>query len=166
METRTGNLYCAACDDFIFTQWLEQLRYNIQEEFQGMMKRYPVSVATPLIDNFTAKQKHKERRMSSSRPQLTVYSAPKGVNNLGHSCYLSVILQAMAHNPHMTDHVLRTEHKPKHCASEACVACSLTESLKQLLITEKKEGHAPVSLLHTSWVNNTVSWLSLLLPRK
>lgn len=104
--------------------------------------------------------------MSSSRPPRTVYSAPKGVNNLGHSCYLSVILQAMAHNPHMTDHVLRNENKPKHCASESCVPCSLTELLKQLLITEKKEEHAPVSLLHTSWVNNTVSWPSLLLPKK
>lgn len=121
---------------------------------------------SPQIDNFTAKQKHKERRMSSSRPPRSVYSVPESVDNLGHSCYLNVILQAMAHNPHMKDHEIRNEQKPKHCASEACVACSLTESLKQLLNTEEKDGHAPVNLLHTSWESNTVSRLSLLLPRK
>lgn len=94
--------------------------------------------------------------MSFTNPR-TVLSAPKGLFNLGQSCYLSVILQAIAHNPHVTDYFLEKEHKPKHCTREACVACALNESLKQLLTTEDNEGHAPVSLLHKSWLNSPVS---------
>lgn len=164
MQTRTGYLYCAACDDFIYTDWLDKLRASVQEEVEGMMKRCTDSAATPLTDNFPARKKRKEElekrkqlRMSASNPS-TVLSEPKGLYNLGQSCYLSVILQAIAHNPHVTDYFLENEHKPKHCAEESCVACALNESLKQLLITEDKEGHAPVGLLHTSWLNSPVSW--------
>ena len=87
--------------------------------------------------------------------------APRSVYNLGQSCYLSVILQAMAHNPLMRDYFLRNQHNPKSCANEQCIACALTESLKELLTTEEKEPHAPVELLFRSWQNNSVSRLSL-----
>lgn len=163
MQTRTGYLYCAACDDFIYTNWLDTLRVSIQEEFEGIMKRYTLTAATPLTDNFLARKKRKEElekrkqlRMSSSNPRI-VFSEPKGVYNLGQSCYLSVILQAIAHNPHVTTYFLQNEHKPRHCISESCIACALNESLKQLLIGEGKEGHAPVSLLYKSWLNTSVS---------
>lgn len=163
MQTRTGYLYCAACDDFIYTNWLDKLRASIHEEFEGMMKRYTVTAATPLTDNFLARKKRKQElekrkqlRMSSSNPRV-VFSEPKGVYNLGQSCYLSVILQAIAHNPHVTAYFLENEHKPRHCASESCIACALNESLKQLLIAEGKEGHAPVGLLYRSWLKSSVS---------
>lgn len=171
VQTRTGYLYCAACDDFVYTHWLDKLRVGIQEEYQGMMKRCTVNTAKPLIDNFPVRKKrkrevglHKQLRMFSNRLPRKVLTAPKGLYNLGHSCYLSVILQAMAHNPHMTDYFLRSGHRPKHCANESCVACALTQSLKELLITEEEGGHAPVDLLYRSWQNNPVSWPSLLLP--
>lgn len=128
-----------------------------------MMKRYTVTAAKPLTDNFPARKKRKEElekrkqlRMSTSNP-LIVFSEPKGVYNLGQSCYLSVILQAIAHNPHVTTYFLQNEHKAKHCASESCIACALNESLKQLLIVDGKEGHAPVGLLYRSWLNDSVS---------
>lgn len=172
MQTRTGYLYCAACDDFIYTNWLDKIRVSIHDEFEGMMKRYTVTAATPLTDNFPARKKRKQEletrkqlKMSSSNPRI-VFSEPKGVYNLGQSCYLSVILQAMAHNPHVTAYFLQNEHKPRHCASDSCIACALSDSLKQLLITEGREGHAPVGLLYRTWLKNTVSWPSLLLPWK
>lgn len=172
MQTRTGYLYCATCDDFIFTHWLDKLRASIHEEFEGMTNRYTVTAATPLTDNLLARkkrkqelEKRKELKMSFSNPR-TVFSEPKGLYNLGQSCYLSVILQAIAHNPHVTGYFLENEHKPKHCAIDTCVACALHDSLKQLLITEGKEGHAPVGLLYKSWLKSPVSWPSLLLPWK
>lgn len=163
MQTRTGYLYCAACDDFIYTNWLDKIRVSIHDEFEGMMKRYTLTAATPLTDNFPARKKRKQEletrkqlKMSSSNPRI-VFSEPKGVYNLGQSCYLSVILQAMAHNPHVTAYFLQNEHKPRHCASDSCIACALSDSLKQLLITEGREGHAPVGLLYRTWLKNTVS---------
>lgn len=118
----------------------------------------------PLLNYFTAKQekkkekvkKHKQPRMSPSHAPREVHREPKGVYNLGNSHHLSVILQAIAHNPHMTDYLLRNEDIPKHCTSEGCVACTFTESLKQLLSTADKAGLLPVTLLQASWTYDSV----------
>lgn len=104
--------------------------------------------------------------MSSTQMPPPVYTAPKGVFDLGHSRHLSVILQAIAHNSHITDHFFGKEHKPKHCTSEGCVACCFTEALKQLISTEEKGGLTPVTLLQASWQFSTVSWPLLTSPMK
>lgn len=131
-----------------------------------MMKRYTVTAATPLTDSFSARNKRqvevekiqKQLDMFSGSQRAAVLIEPKSpFGNFGQSCHLSVVLQAIARNPHVLGYFLNNEDKPKHCTDEACVACALSESLKQLLITEDKDGHAPVGLLDRSWLKREVS---------
>ena len=82
--------------------------------------------------------------------------APRGIFNLGQTCYMSVILQAMIHNPLMRNFFLACRHDTTDCANENCVACALTASFSDVLATEKIDGHGPVELLYKSWRNHPV----------
>ena len=82
--------------------------------------------------------------------------APRGLYNLGQSCYMSVILQAMIHNPLMRNYFLAGRHNSTECNRSPCLACALNDSFADILATDKIEGHGPVSLLHKSWLCHPV----------
>lgn len=76
---------------------------------------------------------------------------------MGQTCYLSVILQAMVHNPMMRNYFLSSRHDSTECEIDNCVSCALTISFSDILATEKLDGHGPVDLLYRSWKHNNVS---------
>lgn len=69
---------------------------------------------------------------------------------------MSVILQAMVHNPLMRNFFLASRHDTAECTGENCVACAMTVSFTDILATEKIDGHGPVELLYKSWKNHPV----------
>ena len=83
--------------------------------------------------------------------------SPRGCYNMGQTCYLSVILQAMVHNPLMRNYFLSGRHDATECEVDNCVICALTISFCDILATEKLDGHGPVDLLYRSWKHNAVS---------
>ena len=80
--------------------------------------------------------------------------APRGLFNLGQTCYMSVILQGMVHNPMMRNFFLANRHEPTECDLETCVACGLSSLLVEMLTSEKVDGYGPVELLYKSWKND------------
>lgn len=82
--------------------------------------------------------------------------APRGIFNLGQTCYLSVILQAMVHNPLMRNFFLSGRHETVDCPIENCIACALVASFADVLATEKIDGHGPLELLYRYWQNKPV----------
>lgn len=53
---------------------------------------------------------------------------PRGIHNLGATCFLSVILQSFIHNPILRNFFLADRHNQALCASstgEACMACEM-----------------------------------------
>lgn len=87
--------------------------------------------------------------------------APRGIFNLGQTCYMSVILQALIHNPLMRNFFLASRHDVAECSIENCIACALTTSFSDILATEKIDGHGPVELLYKSWRNHPVQYVPL-----
>lgn len=82
--------------------------------------------------------------------------APIGLYNLGQTCYMSVVLQAIAHDPLMKNYFVGERHDTKLCPINQCIACALTKSLKKMLTTTNKRGYAPVDFLSSSWHNGSV----------
>ena len=77
--------------------------------------------------------------------------------NLGQTCYMSVILQAMIHNPFMPKHFLSSRHDTTECTEDLCIPCAMIGSFADVLATEKTEGHGPVELLFKTWKHNPVT---------
>lgn len=154
-------MFCAKCDDFIYDPELERIRDKlIQDAFKGDSRKHEIQLSLTLK---TASKKRKANALVAPikptvlKPVLCRKGMPKGLYNLGHSCYLNVILQAMARTSLLSNYLLRSKHGLENCAETHCVACGLTRSLRQMLATDKEDGHGPVALLYVSWQKSSVS---------
>lgn len=66
----------------------------------------------------------------TSLPQHPISSrVPRGIHNLGATCFLSVILQSFVHNPVLRNYFLSDRHNSDLCGhaagGESCVACEM-----------------------------------------
>jgi ubiquitin carboxyl-terminal hydrolase 22/27/51 len=81
----------------------------------------------------------------------------RGLYNMGQTCFMSVILQTIIHNPFIRNFYLSEGHKTADCEKESCVSCALDEMFVEFHSAEKTEGFGAVSMLMGSWLAGEVS---------
>ena len=164
-ESRSGCLYCGRCDDFVYDPRFEKIRVD------RSMSAISASDSTAILSTaLMTLLNGKKRKLNSIYPTgeedkfvlpnsnnlSCISGAPRGIFNLGQTCYLSVILQAMIHNPLMRNYFLSTRHDTTECTIEHCTGCALTASFTDILATERRDGHGPLDMLYSSWKNHPV----------
>ena len=165
IESRSGCLYCGLCNDFIYDPKFEKIR--IQQGSQSSSSKSLRSTGSRVLTRGSGGRKRKLSAiyplgeedkivLPNSNLLSCLAGAPRGIFNLGMTCYMSVILQAMIHNPLMRNFFLSCWHETTDCPIEHCVACALTASFVDVLATERIEGHGPIDLLYRSWQGNPV----------
>ena len=170
MESRSGCLWCYVCEDFVYDPLFEQIRLGQVGSPAG--KIYHSCCSYSHLPKLAAKKRKRnsiyptgeeDRFVIPNSNTLSCQAGlPRGCYNMGQTCYLSVILQAMVHNPMMRNYFLSSRHDTTECEIENCIICALTISFCDMLATEKLDGHGPVDLLYRSWKHNTVSLLTFL----
>lgn len=75
---------------------------------------------------------------------------------MGQTCFMSVILQTLIHNPFIRNYYLSEGHRQTDCEKEACVSCSLDEMFVEFYSSDKNEGYGAVSMLMGSWLAGEV----------
>ena len=76
---------------------------------------------------------------------------------MGQTCFMSVILQTLIHNPFIRNFYLAEGHKKEDCGKDACVSCALDEMFVEFHSNEKTEGFGAVNMLQASWTAGEVS---------
>lgn len=72
---------------------------------------------------------------------------------MGQTCFMSVIVQSLIHNPVVKAYYLSEGHKSEDCEKDACISCALEEMLSEFHSVEKVEGYGAVNLLMGSWMS-------------
>ena len=75
---------------------------------------------------------------------------------MGQTCFMSVVLQCLIHNPFLKLYYLAEGHKSSGCTKEACTSCALDEIITEFHSSEKAEGFGAVSMLLGSWMGAQV----------
>lgn len=75
----------------------------------------------------------------------------RGFLNMGSTCFMSVILQSLIHNPLIRNFYLSDGHKKGDCTVQHCMSCAMDEVFSEFFTQDKVEGYGPVNLLTTSW---------------
>lgn len=137
VESREGNIYCSHCQDFIYDPELEEKRLQ-----KGKKRKYEDMVSADECKLIVMNSTFLPCRATGLR----------GLYNMGQTCFMSVILQTLIHNPFIRNFYLGEGHKTGDCEKEACVSCALDEMFVEFYSVEKTEGFGAVNMLLGSWM--------------
>ncbi|KAL9070707.1 MAG: hypothetical protein Q9157_005713 [Trypethelium eluteriae] len=73
----------------------------------------------------------------------------RGLYNMGQTCFMSVIMQSLIHNPIIRSFYLSEGHRQSDCErdKEDCTSCGMDEIFSEFFSSEKAEGFGAVNML-------------------
>lgn len=171
MDSRARNLYCQRCDDFIYDHELERLRSPAPDLSLKGLSGF-ISQLSGLFTVLTTYEVSKRKTHENSADELFIRSnaskrpcarqGVRGLWNLGQSCFMNVILQALLHDPILHTHFLGNGHQTQECTIPDCVGCSVAEAFTEFNTTDKPESFVILTLLAGTWKGSDVSHHTLI----
>ncbi|KAI5855442.1 hypothetical protein BZA05DRAFT_443093 [Tricharina praecox] len=145
VDSRSGHVFCFQCQDYIYDPALEDIRIEQETSIDGgARKKRRLEDSKPSADDL----KYIESHTTFAPCRAT---GLRGFLNMGSTCFMSVILQSLIHNPLVRNFYLSDGHKQKECSQTNCMSCAMDEVFSEFFTSDKQDGYGPINLLTTSW---------------
>lgn len=144
-------VFCFKCRDVQFSQKFELIR---QKAVHGVLKRSGSAGSNnetsnglgngPGDVNEAAAVEDKDKDVVQS---FTAFTGLRGFVNLGSTCYASVVLQSLVHNPLTKSFFLAGGHRRETCQASSCLMCSVDKIYTEFYGTNGVTGYGATDML-------------------